>query len=115
MKIETTRCELINLQSTEGYGTEAVQAVVTHAVTVLGLPRIIAETQIANIASCRLLESIGMRLEQTIERFGAKQGIFTTDLGTLTFDFSKTYYLIIFKIGCGTVVVSNSYIDGKHC
>ncbi|MEN9519644.1 MAG: hypothetical protein RLZZ381_2232 [Cyanobacteriota bacterium] len=61
-----------------GYGTEAVQAVVTHALTVLGLPRVIAETQIANIASCRLLERIGMRLERTIERFGAKQGIFTT-------------------------------------
>jgi ribosomal-protein-alanine N-acetyltransferase len=66
----------------KGYGTEAVQAVVTHALTVLGLPRVIAETQIANIASCRLLERIGMRLERTIERFGAKQGIFTTDLGT---------------------------------
>ena len=62
----------------KGYGTEAVQAVVTHALTVLGLPRVIAETQIANIASCRLLERMGMRLEGTVERFGAKQGIFTT-------------------------------------
>jgi [ribosomal protein S5]-alanine N-acetyltransferase len=62
----------------KGFGTEAIQAVITHALTVLGLPRVIAETQITNVASCRLLERIGMHLEQTVERFGAKQGIFTT-------------------------------------
>ena len=62
----------------KGYGTEAIQAVITHALTVLGLPRVIAETQIANVASCRLLERVGMHLEGTVERFGAKQGIFTT-------------------------------------
>ena len=62
----------------KGYGTEATKAVVTYGLTVLSLPRIIAETQIGNIASCRLLERIGMRREQTVERFGAKQGIFTT-------------------------------------
>jgi len=31
-----------------GYATEAVQAVVTHALTSLGLPRVIAETQTCN-------------------------------------------------------------------
>lgn len=61
-----------------GYGTEVVQAVVNYALTVLGLPRVIAETQIENTASCRLLESIGMHLEQTVERFEAIQGIFST-------------------------------------
>lgn len=61
-----------------GYGTEAVQAIITYALTVLSLPRVIAETQIANTVSCHLLERIGMRLERTVERFGAKQGIFTT-------------------------------------
>ena len=62
----------------KGYGTEATKAVVTYGLTVLNLPRVIAETQIDSIASCRLLESIGMRLERTVERFEAKQGIFTT-------------------------------------
>ena len=61
----------------KGYGTEAAQAVVTYAIKVMGLPRVIAETQIVNTASCRLLERMGMRLERTVERFGAKQGIFT--------------------------------------
>jgi [ribosomal protein S5]-alanine N-acetyltransferase len=62
----------------KGYGTEVVKAVVDYALTVLGCPRVIAETQIANTASCRLLESIGMHLEQTLERFQAQQGIFST-------------------------------------
>ena len=62
----------------KGYGTEATKAVVTYGLTVLDLPRVIAETQIDNVASCRLLKRIGMHLERTVERFGAKQGIFTT-------------------------------------
>ena len=60
----------------KGYGTEVVKAVVDYALISLGLPRIIAETQIANTASCRLLEKVGMRLERTVKRFGANQGIF---------------------------------------
>ena len=62
----------------KGYGTEAVLAIITYALTVMNLPRVVAETQMANIASCRLLESIGMLLERTVERFGAKQGIYAT-------------------------------------
>lgn len=61
-----------------GYGSEVVKAVIDRALTTYGLSRVIAETQINNIASCRLLEGIGMRLERTVERFGAKQGIFST-------------------------------------
>ena len=62
-----------------GYATEAVQAVITYGLMTLNLPRVVAETQIANIPSCRLLEKIGMHLEQTVERFGAKQGIFVAE------------------------------------
>ena len=62
----------------KGYGSEAVGAIVERALTIDRLPRVIAETQIANTASCQLLESIGMSLERTVERFGAKQGIFST-------------------------------------
>ncbi len=62
----------------KGYAGESVKAIITYGLTVLKLPIIIAETQIDNVASCRLLESVGMTLEQTVERFGAKQGIFTT-------------------------------------
>lgn len=69
----------------QGYATEAVQAVVTHALTHSGLPRVIAETQTANIASCRLLERIGMRLDRTVDRFGAEQSIYTTDAASEAF------------------------------
>jgi [ribosomal protein S5]-alanine N-acetyltransferase len=62
----------------KGYGTEVVKAIVNYALTVCGLPRVIAETQIDNTASCRLLKSIGMGLERTVERFGAQQSIFST-------------------------------------
>ena len=64
----------------KGYGTEVVRAIVTYALTVMNLPRVVAETQMANTASCRLLESVGMGLERTVERFGAKQGFFVTQL-----------------------------------
>lgn len=62
----------------KGYGSEVVKAIVDYALIFEKLERVIAETQIANIASCRLLKGIGMRLEQIVERYGAKQGIFST-------------------------------------
>jgi [ribosomal protein S5]-alanine N-acetyltransferase len=63
----------------QGYGKEAVQAVVQYALETLSLPRVIAETQMANIISCQLLEGLGMHLERTVERFGATQCIYVTD------------------------------------
>ena len=36
----------------------------------------IAETQTANILSCKLLERVGMKLEQKIQRFGTEQTIY---------------------------------------
>jgi ribosomal-protein-alanine N-acetyltransferase len=63
----------------QGYAKEAVRAVVDLALGDLGLPRVVAETQTANVASCRLLESLGMRLERRVERFGAEQAIYATD------------------------------------
>lgn len=60
----------------QGYGKEVVQAILDYASTELKLPRVIAETQSANLASCRLLESLGFHLERTVERFGAQQSIY---------------------------------------
>jgi [ribosomal protein S5]-alanine N-acetyltransferase len=60
-----------------GYATEAVQEVIRYAFEELKLPEIVAETQTANEASCRLLEKVGMQLQQTVERFGAEQAIFS--------------------------------------
>ncbi|WP_413306207.1 GNAT family N-acetyltransferase [Bacillus sp. 1P10SD] len=60
-----------------GYATEVVQVVINFALNELKQPKIIAETQIANIVSCRPLEKLGMKLEGTINRFGAEQAIYS--------------------------------------
>lgn len=61
----------------QGYGAEVVQEIIRYAFEELGLPKVLAETQTANQASCRLLRKIGMRLEQTAMRFGAEQSIYS--------------------------------------
>ncbi|MBY0121623.1 GNAT family N-acetyltransferase [Bacillus sp. S/N-304-OC-R1] len=60
-----------------GYATEVVQLIVNYALNELKLSKVIAETQIANKSSCRLLERIGMNFERTITRFGAEQAIYS--------------------------------------
>ena len=64
----------------QGYAYEVVQAVVNYGLHDLGLQRVIAETQTANVASCKLLAHLGMRLEETLERFGVEQAIYVTGI-----------------------------------
>jgi [ribosomal protein S5]-alanine N-acetyltransferase len=59
-----------------GYATEVVKEMINDAFKELNIPFLIAETQTTNLASCRLLERIGMQVHETIERFGAKQAIY---------------------------------------
>ncbi|WP_159807491.1 GNAT family N-acetyltransferase [Litoreibacter roseus] len=61
-----------------GLASEAVHAVIAHALDEAGLERIISETQSANSASCRLLKSQGMVEIERLHRFGAEQTIFAT-------------------------------------
>ncbi|WP_005651143.1 GNAT family N-acetyltransferase [Tritonibacter mobilis] len=61
-----------------GYATEACQKVLEYALITKRLPCIIAETQSANDASCRLLSCLGLHEERRVERFGAQQIIFAT-------------------------------------
>ena len=60
-----------------GYATEAVQKIIHFAFTELNLPKVIAETQVANFSSCKLMEKIGMECERTISRFGSEQAIYS--------------------------------------
>lgn len=60
-----------------GYGKEMVKRVLEYAFDDLKLTRVVAETQSANIPSCKLLESVGMKLEDRMLRFGAEQNIFS--------------------------------------
>ncbi|WP_299046200.1 GNAT family N-acetyltransferase [uncultured Tateyamaria sp.] len=60
-----------------GLACEATERVVTHGLLDVQLPRIIAETQAANAASCRLLERLGFAEDTRLTRFGNEQVIFT--------------------------------------
>ncbi|APX13634.1 hypothetical protein BWR18_02090 [Tateyamaria omphalii] len=61
-----------------GFACEAVSAVIVHALHMGVLRRVIAETQSANAASCRLLERVGMTEMVRVQRFGAEQIIYCT-------------------------------------
>ena len=58
-----------------GYATEAIAYLLDHA----PVTRVIAETQVANGASCRLLERIGFVEEIRLVRFGAEQIIYARE------------------------------------
>ncbi|MFD1851315.1 GNAT family N-acetyltransferase [Oceanobacillus bengalensis] len=59
-----------------GYATEVCNAMIAFAFNKLQINTLVAETQTANIASCRLLEKIGMELQENVVRFGAEQAIY---------------------------------------
>lgn len=61
----------------KGFGTEIVKEILFYAFHELNLRKVIAETQTANVYSCRLLESTGMRLEKIVKRYGAEQSIYS--------------------------------------
>lgn len=61
-----------------GLATEVVLAVVRHCFTELGLERLVAETQAANLPSRRLLERCGMYEFRQVSRFGEDQIIYMT-------------------------------------
>jgi [ribosomal protein S5]-alanine N-acetyltransferase len=63
-----------------GYATEVVQVIIHFALSELNLPKVVAETQTANVSSCKLLEKLGMKLEREITRFGAEQAIYSITL-----------------------------------
>jgi len=59
-----------------GYAAEVVSQLLMYALHELKLGKVIAETQTANTASCRLLEKLGMRLEYKLHRYGAEQALY---------------------------------------
>ena len=64
----------------KGFAKECVEAVIDFASHHLLLTELVAETQAANLASCRLLEKIGFQVSEHVERFGAKQIIYQLEL-----------------------------------
>lgn len=53
-----------------GYATEAARSVLAHGLGALGLERVIAIVVPENIASCRVVEKIGMRFEAVASYYG---------------------------------------------
>ena len=60
----------------KGYAYESIKEFLQHVFNEKRLTRILAETQIKNKNSIKLLEKLGFVLIEEIERFGEKQGIF---------------------------------------
>ena len=63
-----------------GKAADALFAVMKLARDTLDYPRLIAETQLANEASRRLLTRVGMRFERMVRRCGEDQAIYATAL-----------------------------------
>jgi [ribosomal protein S5]-alanine N-acetyltransferase len=53
-----------------GYATELGRALVDHAFTVLGVPRVVAQVEPANLASRRVLEKLGMSERELRTAYG---------------------------------------------
>lgn len=62
-----------------GYATEVVRKMIDYSFTEIDLPKIVSETQIANTSSCKLLERVGMKLENRLMRFGAEQAVYSIE------------------------------------
>lgn len=62
-----------------GYALEVLKELLNYAFFQLNLPRIVAETQSANVASCKILKRLNMELSETVMRFGAEQAIFAIE------------------------------------
>ncbi|MBM7662977.1 ribosomal-protein-alanine N-acetyltransferase [Bacillus mesophilus] len=58
------------------YASETIKAIIDYAFYEINLTRLVAETQAANIASCKVLEKLGMTLKEKVQRFGAEQYIY---------------------------------------
>lgn len=63
-----------------GYASEAVRRVVVHAMLYLHTRRVVAETQVDNVASRKMLERIGMHLERETEHYGRLQCIYSIEM-----------------------------------
>lgn len=59
-----------------GHAYETIQAVINYAFNTKNLDRLVAETQAANLSSCRLLEKIGFEEEKHVIRFKNEQIIY---------------------------------------
>lgn len=60
-----------------GYAYEVLGYIIDFIFNDLLLDKIVCEIQAANQSSCKLLTKLGMSVEETVTRFGAKQSIYS--------------------------------------
>jgi RimJ/RimL family protein N-acetyltransferase len=63
----------------QGYATEAAAASVRHGFNTLELPRIVAVVDPANLASCRVIEKIGLPYQRPAHYYGRQLSYFAVD------------------------------------
>lgn len=62
-----------------GYALEVIKEILSFASNELNIKKIVAETQVANKASCSLLYKLGMKIIDKVYRFDSEQYIFSLD------------------------------------
>ena len=67
-----------------GLAAEAISTTIGYAWNVMGLPRIVAETQAVNRRSRRLLERVGMIASRRLRRYGEEQIVYELDPGVVS-------------------------------
>lgn len=60
----------------KGYASESINEVIQYIFVEMKLPKILAETQLKNEKSIKLLKTLGFVFVKELERFGEKQGVF---------------------------------------
>jgi len=76
-----------------GYAKETVQVMLNFCKSKLKLARVVSETQAANENSCRLLEALGYKIEEELERFEAQQRLYIYDFAEHFLKECETFFL----------------------
>lgn len=63
-----------------GYAYEAIYSVIEYCSHVLDIKYLVSETQTANTKSCWLLQKLGFKVSDKINRFGAEQSLYVLNL-----------------------------------
>ena len=62
-----------------GYASEVAREAIQYVFKLRGLKRLVAETQSANLASCKLLEKLGFYKLKELTRFNAEQTLYAIE------------------------------------
>jgi len=67
-----------------GYAYETIKSLIQYCTYNYKLHRLVSETQVANVKSCKLLEKLGYKLHKKLERFNCEQSLYVLNLRNFT-------------------------------